>query len=580
VKIFASGRFDGAREEFDQLSILTRHFFGRLFRNDIVDFEDEMKNRLAAVLAVLGVLVGWVSALLLFGRYTMGPDANLSWQEKAYVFIFMMIIFGIVTLLEWEMLFPDRQDFLNLRPLPIKLRTFFGAKLASFVIFVGLFSAAMSSLSSLSFALFLAPWRSSSPLFILRYIGAHLVSAFAACFFVFFACVFIQFLLMTILPGGIYTRVSLLFRFLLITAFVFALLAFVVKPDMLDNSLRSLARLKDGQAAFIYRFPPLWFVGLYEVLLGNRDPVFAAQARAAGLALVFSLGSFLLASGLSYQRHVRRTLEARKTRPRFFRLRERAGELVQAAVFWTPEERAVAAFFSKTVRASPKHRLTLTNFMAVAAGFMLMIMAAYRRGFRVLTFENINLLVQPVLLGAVLLVALWTIVNIPVTPGARWIFQVSETDRRNRPVAGMKKAIFFKLFLPLALIVFLSSLFLWRDWRSALNHALFDLVVSILAIEAFFYRYRKIPFACASLPGKLLKTRGVSFILALIAAVAIMPVIERSLLRNPSGFGLFLGFSAVFWIWLKVDSLRYLRTHPLIYDEEPESVFVTFLEDE
>ncbi|MEN6310017.1 MAG: hypothetical protein ABFD80_00600, partial [Acidobacteriota bacterium] len=382
------------------------------------------------------------------------------------------------------------------------------------------------------------------------------------------------------LPGGIYTRVSLLFRFLLITAFVFALLAFIVKPAILDNSLRSLARLKDGQAPFIYRFPPLWFVGLYEVLLGNRDLVFAAQARAAGLALVFSLVSFLLASGLSYQRHVRKTLEARKARPRLFRLRERAGELVQAAVFWTPEERAVAAFFSKTLRASPKQRLTLTNFLAVAAGFMMLIMAAYRQGFRVLTFDNINLLVQPLLLGAVLLVALWTIVNIPVTPGARWIFRISETGHGNRPVAGLKKAILFKLFLPLALVVFLSSLILWGDWRAALNHALFGLAVSLVGIEAFFHHYRKIPFACASLPGKLLKTRGVFSILALIAAVAVLPVIERSLLRNPSGFGPFLGFSAVLWIWLKVGNARYLKTHPLIYDEESESIFVTFLEDE
>jgi hypothetical protein len=578
--IFASERFDGARGEFAQLSILTRHFFGRLFRNDIIDFEDEMKNRLAAVLAVLGVLVGWISALILFGRYVMGPDANFSWQEKAYVFIFMMIIFGIVTLLEWEMLFPDRQDFLNLRPLPIKLGTFFGAKLASFVIFVGLFSTAMSSLSSLAFALFLAPWRSSNPLFLLRHVGAHLVSAFAACFFVFFACVFVQFLLMAVLPVGLYNRVSLLFRFLLITIFVFALLAFVVKPGMLDNSLRSMARLKDGGAPFIYRFPPLWFAGLYEVLLGNRDPVFAVQARAAVLAVVFSLAAFLLASGLSYHRHVRMTLEARKSRPRFFRLRERAGELVQAAVFWTPEERAVAAFFSKTLRASPKHRLTLTNYMAVAAGFMLLIMAAYRRGFRVLTPENINLLVQPLLLGAVLLIALWTIANIPAAPGARWIFQVTETDRRNRPVAGLKKAILFKLFLPLAGLVFVASLLLWRDWRAAFNHALFGLVISGLGIEAFFYQYRKIPFACASLPGRLLKTRGLSFILALIAAVSVLPVMERELLKNPSGFGVFLGFTAVLWIWLKIGSLRYLKTHPLIYDEEPDSVFVPFLDEE
>jgi len=36
-------------------------------------------------------------------------------------------------LLEWEMLFPDRRDFINLTPLPVRLRTVFAAKLASFL---------------------------------------------------------------------------------------------------------------------------------------------------------------------------------------------------------------------------------------------------------------------------------------------------------------------------------------------------------------------------------------------------------------------------------------------------------------
>jgi uncharacterized protein YhhL (DUF1145 family) len=111
-----------------------------------VDFEDQMKERLIAVLSVLAIIVGWSSEMLLF-KYQFLPDAGRSWQEKSYLFTLMMILFGIVTLLEWDILFPDRRDFLNLMPLPIRLRTIFSAKLASFVLFVGLFSVAMNSLS-------------------------------------------------------------------------------------------------------------------------------------------------------------------------------------------------------------------------------------------------------------------------------------------------------------------------------------------------------------------------------------------------------------------------------------------------
>ena len=150
--------------------------------------------------SVLAVIIGWSSQMLLFFKYELSPDVNTSWQEKNYVFLLMMIIFGIVTLLEWEMLFPDRRDFVNLTPLPVRLRTVFAAKLASFIAFIGLFSVAMNSLSSVVFALFLAQWRSNSMLFLARHVFAHLVSAFAACFCVFFACVFVNFLLMAILP--------------------------------------------------------------------------------------------------------------------------------------------------------------------------------------------------------------------------------------------------------------------------------------------------------------------------------------------------------------------------------------------
>src|SRR5512143_973011 len=206
-------RFPALSEELAQLGILTRHFFARLFRNDIVDFEDQMKARLVAVLTILAVIVGWSSQLLIFFKYELSPDVGISWQEKNYIFTLMMIIFGIVTLLEWDMLFPDRRDYVNLTPLPVRLRTVLAAKLASFIAFIGLFSAAMNSLSSVVFTMFLSQWRSNSLLFGLRYLGAHLISAFAACFCVFFAGLFINFFLTALLPTSLYRRISIFVRY-------------------------------------------------------------------------------------------------------------------------------------------------------------------------------------------------------------------------------------------------------------------------------------------------------------------------------------------------------------------------------
>lgn len=575
-----SARIRSFGEEFAQLGILTKHFFGRLFRNDIVDFEDQMKARLVAVLSVLAVIMGWISQMLIFFKYELSPDVNTSWQEKNYVFILMMIIFGIVTLLEWEMLFPDRRDFVNLTPLPVRLRTVFAGKLASFIAFIGLFSVAMNGISSVVFALFLAQWRSNSVFFLARHVFAHLISAFAACFCVFFACMFVNFLLMAVLPSSLYRRISLLVRFVLIALFIFLLLSFLADPGSLDGVVRSLARLKDHGSPLIFRLPSLWFVGLYEVLLGTTDPVFIALARTAGLALGLSIGAFGLACALSYIKHFSKTLESAKRARRLRRLRESVTGALQRAVLWYPEERAVGEFFSKTIRSSPKHRIVLVNCLAAGAALVTLSIVANRRNLQALTSGNSFFLAQSLLLVFVLLAGLRVVVDVPAALESNWVFQVTESAERNRHIAGLKKTILVQWFFPLSILIFFAHLWLWKNGGVALAHAGFCLVLSGLGIEALFYRFRKIPFASTHVPGKLqLQTRGVPYLVGLVGLLAALSNLEKAILRHPAYFWVFLLVSVVLWTFLWTRSARFLEDHTLVYEEEPEPAMIGFPED-
>jgi hypothetical protein len=558
---------------------LTRHFFERLFRNDVVDFEDQMKARLVAVLSILAVIMGWSSQLLIFFKYELSPDAGTSWQEKNYVFLLMMILFGIVTLLEWEMLFPDRRDFVNLTPLPLRLRTIFAAKLASFIAFIGLFSVAMNGISSVVFALFLAQWRSNSLLFLARHVLAHLLSAFAACFCVFFACVFINFLLMAVLPSPFYRRISLLVRFVLIAFFIFLLLSLLADPTGLNVMVRSLARLKDHGAPLIFRLPSLWFVGLYEVLLGTTDPVFIALARTALLALGLSTGTFGLACALSYFRHYRRTLESTKKDRRLRWLRESAAGLLQKAILWNPEERVVGTFFSKTIRSSPRHRTVLVNALAIAAALVALSIVANRRNIQALSPGNGFFLAQSLLLVFILLAGLRVVADVPAALESNWVFQVTESAERGRYASGLKKTIFAQWVFPLAVLIFVAHGWLWKDWRAAMLHAVFCLALSGLGIEAFFYRFRKIPFASTHVPGKLqLQTRGIPYLVGGIGLLALLSSLEKALLKEPGYFWVFLPVCAAIWAVLRIRSARFLRDHPLVYEEEPEPALIGFPE--
>ena len=576
----AAARLRDLRQDADQLGLLSRHFFERLFRNDFVDFEDQMKARLVAVLAVLAVVVGWSSQLLVFFRYELSPDAGTSWQEKNYIFILMMLLFGVVTLLDWEALFPDRRDFVNLTPLPVRLRTIFAAKLVSFLAFIGLFSAAMNSLSSVVFALFLAQWRSNSLLFLGWHVLAHLASAFAACFCVFFACVFVNFFLMALLPASLYRRASALVRFVLIGFCLFLLLAFLVEPGNMSGALRSLPRLKDHGSPLVGHVPSMWFVGLYEVLLGTAGPVFKGLARTAVGALGLSLGAFGLACGLSYLKHFRRTLEASKRRPQARRLREGAAGLVEAIYLRSPEARAVGGFFSRTVRSSPRHRAVIVNGLAAGAALATLAVVANRRNLQALSPSNAYFLSQSLLLVFVLLGALRAAADQPAALESNWIFRLTEAPRRDRYAAGLKNTVLVRWCLPLAALLFAGHWGLWRDAGAAALHALFCLALAALGTELFFFHYPKIPFACTRVPGKLrLQTRAVPYVVGILGLLAALSGFEKALLARPGSFRVFAAAAAALWAVLRTVNARFLRNHALVFDEEPEPAMIGFPED-
>jgi hypothetical protein len=567
----------GLRTELGQLNILSRHFFGRMFRNETVDFEDQMKERLIVALTLLAVFFAWSSELLLF-KYHFVPDANRSWQEKNYIFTMMMLVFAVVTLLEWDVLFPDRQDFSNLMPLPVRLRTMFTAKLVSFVLFIAMFSAAMTSVSSVLFAIYLAEWRAKSAAVLVRFIVSHILAGFAANFAVFFGFVFLQSFLMAATPPGFYRRISLFVRFALITALVFLLFGFLVQPSMLGSSFQSLEALKEAGAPFLLRYPPLWFVGLYEVLVGTADPLFEAQARTGGLVLLLSLAAFAASSALSYHRHIRRTLEVRKGRPALFRFREGWRRFLSATVLRAPEERAVSGFFSDTLRSSGKHRMSLAYYLAVGSAVMLVLVVSYRESFRVLTPANGLLLVQPLLLVFALVAGIRVLVDRPAAPEANWIFRLTETPRTAKYIAGLRKSVLLDLILPLFGLVFALHAWLW-DARTALLHAAFGLVISVLAVEAAFCRYRKVPFACTYVPGKLkLQFTAIPVLIGLLLSMMALAAIEKAILRDPARGVIFMAFAAAALFAMRFGNRAFYRTKPLLFEERPEAAMVTFPE--
>ena len=103
--------------------------------------------------------------------------------EKEFFICFSMTVMGLVTVIEWEMLFPDRRDYANLTPLPIRLRTMFGAKIAALLAFLAIFSLVINAFSPVMFPAVVI--QKGSVLSVIPFARCHIVSILAANTFVF-----------------------------------------------------------------------------------------------------------------------------------------------------------------------------------------------------------------------------------------------------------------------------------------------------------------------------------------------------------------------------------------------------------
>ncbi len=567
------GAFLEAR--FGQFSVLTRHFFHRFFQNDIVDFEDQMKEKVIGGMAFLAILGVQIANTILL-KYPFMDEEGPSWVDKCYFFWVFMLLLGFITVVEWDVIFPDRRDYLNLMPLPVRLRTLFLAKSASFFLFIGLYSMAAHAPSSFAFGYFLTRFRSDSFLFLLRYMAAHVIAGSVANIFLFFLLVFLQGFLMCLLSYGLYRRVSLIIRFVLLTSIVFLLIVSLTASVSTPQSFSNFPAMKESQARFLHVFPPTWFVGLYEYLLGNKDSFFAVQSRNALWATLLSVLAFFGVAAVSYARHLRKSQEVRRGRVIFRRTRALLCRAFDAVILRRPTQRAVFHFFGQTLSRSTTHKMRLFNYLAVSSALVLIMLGTTQLLRSHMTVFSRTILAIPLVLSFFLLLGIRTLVNVPAFLEANWVFQISERPPRNDYFAGLKKAIFFEALLPLFVLMLIFYRFLW-GWRPALLHCLFGLAASILLQEALFWRFPKIPFTCTFVPGKAkVHIYWIPYVLGFLVYVSFLSSLERSLFANPRYFFHYFVTCGVLIVGSQLYQNLYIyRRQPIIYHEEPEPVMIT-----
>ena len=248
------------------VGILTGHFFRRFFDNDTVQVEGDTETTVVRAVAAVA-MPGLMVAFFLQNQY----PSRTRWGRVEDQFFFVLLSFvvmGLVTVLEWEMLFPDRMDFLILGPLPIRAREMLGAKAAALLGFAVLFLVGTNGLSLVMYPLVAKAgfwWPAVAQATAVGMAGVFAVLGFLG----------LSGTLRCVLSTAWFRVVSPAVQMVSVMGLVLLLLGYLRFGD----SMEAVVSGGMGQMGFVRWLPPVWFLGVYDrTLWGAGAPAFAGEA--------------------------------------------------------------------------------------------------------------------------------------------------------------------------------------------------------------------------------------------------------------------------------------------------------------
>jgi len=533
---------------------LVRAFLARFFENEITAGAHDLKAALFWLIALLAIPGAVAPALLGLASLQTGvgpPDPStwgwamiaryegvevlrqLSRADKTLYLGFAMMAAGILSAVTWSGLLVDRRDGLVLGVLPVRPFSLIGAKLAAIVVYVCLVSVAMHGLASMSFGSFLAA--SNTVGFALRGILAHFVASCAAGAFVCLSVVAIQGLTLAIVGPRAFTRVSPILQAALVGLVVLGLVTLpVVSASVVDTLKQSGAHARP----WILLTPPLWFLGLYEWVLGTSDPVLLHLASTAGLGMAVVLATIAVAYPLACRRLLVNAVEHAGGFGRVGRWAVLA-RLVALASGRQPEVRAVSQYFLSTIGRVGQHRFVLAIAIGAATAWGLPSWMSLASALP--PEPRIDLLSLPITAMLFVLVGLRLAASLPSDLPAAWVFEVHAPSREDIRQA-LERTMFAMGVVPVALLSATVYGYLW-GWQPALLHAGCALAIGAALTEAVLWRFDAMPCATPwEPPSGHLRKWWPAYLFGFAAITRGLPVMESGVLALPQLATLFMPF--------------------------------------
>ncbi len=551
--------------------LLTRHFLSRLVDNDLVSPDADAHKGASVGLAML-LSAGAVITVLGGAKFILTPlpmpAVNaIGYLDDALLYVTVsMLLLAIVAVVAWDGLALDARDEAILGPLPIPRALIVRAKLEAMALLAAAVLVALNGPPTLlhpgsAVAMLPAGFAQLFQLMLAHAVATCAAGAFGFCTVLAFREV------ARALLGPWWPAVSARLQALLILVLA---TAFLLTPGFLGNAPERLAASSDWRVA---ANPPMWFVGLHQMLAGTTildlpgpplprrlrvvedravERHHRAQAGArplAALAPIGMAGSFAVALGAFLWNARRPAARARTPRrgapkgPTPFRW------LITSTIARTPAVQAGFFFTLRTLARSVPHRAAL----AVAAAFGLAVATiGVGRALRLPPDGRLPqaLLGTQTMLIACILVGVEQAMRLPAHLPASWSVRLPWPGDARGYIAGVKRAVVVGLGLPVFGLLLIADLTLLAP-AQVLTHYAVGVLLLLVALEARFLAEHPLPFLTAYLAGSRIKAAPLWFLGALVTAT-IVSAIEAAALRSATGsialvIGLTAGWQAVAW---------------------------------
>ena len=281
-----------------QIAALYRAFLARFFENEISEGSRDVRSsftRMIGMMAAPGFLIPFANLYRWGTLAAQGGEAlrvGAIADKTVYISIAMAAMMLLAAVV-WQALLVDRRDAIVLGSYPVRPRTIVAGKLLALLGYLGIVAAGMNIVASLAYGFLLG----GGTLGMLRSVPAHFIASTLACMF---ACLAVAAFQATVLAIGgprVFARVTASAQLVLAST---ALVILLFSP-LLGGAASDIARGNERSAWALW-LPPVWFLGIYEVLVGGAKPMMPGMALRALLFFGGAIAILVAAYPLAYRR--------------------------------------------------------------------------------------------------------------------------------------------------------------------------------------------------------------------------------------------------------------------------------------